>query len=461
MARTLIKSGIVVTLDPAVPDLASGDVLIEGERIAAVGASIAADDAEVVDARDRIVMPGFVNAHIHTWQTGLRGIAADWTIGEYLHHMHAAIAPRFAPDDIFIANLVGALNQLAGGVTTLADWCHNNPTPAHSDAAIDALIESGIRARFLHGSPKPDPKPGQPHFSEVPHPRAEITRLAREGRVGLGMAVLGPAYSTYEVSRHDLALARELGLVCSMHVGGGAMRTPGGFARLLDEGLVDERVNIVHGNNLGDAVLAPLLERGASVTVTPEAELQMGFGDCLTGRLRGLGATPSIGTDVESSLGSDVFTNMRMALQAQRNVDNKAALAATGRAAEHISIPCREALHWATLRGARMLGLEARIGSLTPGKEADIVLLRADDLNLVPVVDPVRSIVLHAGAGNVDTVFVAGRALKRQGRLVYAELARRKAELALSSRRVLAAAGLYPPETASGALRSPQAAGEE
>ncbi|MGO8920675.1 MAG: amidohydrolase family protein [Stellaceae bacterium] len=449
MARTLIKSGIIVTLDERVPDLRRGDVLIEGGRIAAVAPEIAADDAEIIDATDRIVMPGFVNAHIHTWQTGLRGIAADWTIPEYLHAMHASIAPNLTAPDIFIANLVGALSQLSAGVTTMVDWCHNNPSPAHSDAAVGGLLESGIRALFLHGSPKPDPQPGQPHFSEIPHPRAEIERLARgrigarDGLVGLGMAVLGPAYSTYEVSRHDLALAREFDMICSMHVGGGAMRTPDGFQRLVAEGLIDDRVNIVHGNSLADEVLRRLIDSGAGVTVTPEAELQMGFGDSLTGRLRALGAAPSLGSDVESSLGSDMFTNLRIALQSQRNLDNQQVIARTGRAPERISISCREALRWATIDGARMAGLDDRIGSLSPGKEADIILLRADDLNLLPVVDPVASIVLHAGTVNVDTVLVAGRVVKRAGQLAYRDLARRKAELAQSSRRVLGAARLH------------------
>ncbi|HEV2549685.1 MAG TPA: amidohydrolase family protein [Stellaceae bacterium] len=445
MVRTLIKSGTIVAMDARVGDIGRGDVLIEDDRIAAIAPQIDAGEAEVIDASQMIVMPGVVNAHIHTWQTALRGIAADWTIPEYLHNMHAGLAPSFTPDDIFISNLVGALNQLNAGVTTLVDWCHNNPTPAHTDAAFEGLGEAGIRAVFLHGSPKPDPKPGQPHFSEIPHPRGEVERLTRSrfagnGLVTLGMAVLGPAYSTYEVSRHDLALARAFDMVCSMHVGGGPMRTPDGFPRLVAEGLVGRHVNIVHGNNLGEDELRPLIDHGASVTVTPECELQMGFGDCLTGRLRALGSAPSIGSDVESSLGGDMFTNMRMALQAQRNVDNKRVIAETGKAPERISITCREALEWATIAGARMVGLDHRIGSLAPGKQADIVLLRANDLNMTPVIDPIRSIVLHAGPANVDTVFVAGRLVKRAGTLVYRDLARRKSELVAASTALLARA---------------------
>jgi 5-methylthioadenosine/S-adenosylhomocysteine deaminase len=220
------------------------------------------------------------------------------------------------------------------------------------------------------------------------------------------------------------------------------MRTPDAFPRLAGEGLIGKGVNVVHGNSLPGDQVKLLVDGGAGVTVTPEAELQMGFGDCLTGRLRALGAAPSLGSDVESSLGGDMFTVMRVALQAQRDIDNQQVIAKTGRAPERISITCREALAWATIEGARMAGLADRIGSLRPGKQADIVLLRADDLGLIPVVDPVASIVLHAGPANVDTVLVAGRVMKRHGRLAYGGLARRKAELLESSRRVLEAAGL-------------------
>jgi len=447
MSRLLIKSGIVVTADPAVPDLPRGDVLIEDGRIAAIAPEIAAE-APVIDAAEMIVMPGLVNAHQHTWQTCLRGIAADWTILEYLHTMHAAIAPAFRPDDIYISTLVGALNQLNSGTTTLVDWCHNNPTPAHSDRAIDALQESGIRAVFLHGSPKPDPKPGQKHFSEVPHPRAEIERLARdrlpsrESLVTLGMAVLGPAYSTYEVSQQDLALAREMGMLVSMHVGGGKMLTPDGFRRLVAEGLVSASVNIVHGNSIPFEELRALVGEGASVTATPEIELQMGYGDCLTGALRRLGKAPSLGVDIECFIGGDMFAVLRVALQAERHAGDLATLAKTGRAPEHVSIPCREALQWATLEGAKMLGMEHRIGSLAPGKQADVLLLRGEDLNLFPVTDPVAAIVLHANAANVDTVLVAGKVVKRAGKLLYPALAARKSALAETSRRILAAAGI-------------------
>ena len=146
MKKTLIQGGLVVTMDSSLGDLPRGDVLIEDGRIAAVGTGLSATGASVIDANGMIVAPGLINAHMHTWQTGLRGVAANWTILEYFKKMHAGLATLFAPEDIRIATLVGALNQINCGTTTLADWCHNNPTPAHTDAAIDGLAESQIRS---------------------------------------------------------------------------------------------------------------------------------------------------------------------------------------------------------------------------------------------------------------------------------------------------------------------------
>ncbi|MGY4331684.1 cytosine/adenosine deaminase-related metal-dependent hydrolase [Bradyrhizobium sp. LB7.2] len=162
-------------MDDAIGDFSTGDVLIERNRIVDVRPSIdvgsSAAETEIVDGTGRIVIPGLINAHMHTWQTALRGYAANWTLLEYFRRMHAGLATVFRPEDIYIATLVGALNQINCGTTTLVDWCHNNPTPDHTDAAVRGLIESGIRAAFFHGSPKPEPKPGERHFSEVPHPR--------------------------------------------------------------------------------------------------------------------------------------------------------------------------------------------------------------------------------------------------------------------------------------------------
>ena len=444
MRALLIKGGAILSMDPAIGDIAVGDVLIEGDRIAAVGTTLEAPPgAEVIDATGMIVAPGFVNTHMHTWQTGLRGLAADWTIPQYLRAVHAGLATHFHPDDIGIANYVGALSQLSAGTTTLVDWCHNNPTPDHTDAAIDGLERSGIRALFLHGSPKPDPKEGQRHFSEVPMPRSEVERLAkgrlsdRSARVTLGLAILGPGLSIYDVCQSDHRLAREHGLHASMHVSGAPMKTPDGFERLLAEGVLDETVNIVHGNSLSAEILKRLVDAGVTFSVTAEVELQMGFGWPLTGRLRALGSPVAIGSDVETAISSDMFAVTRSTLQAQRHGDALDALRATGAAPQEMTITCRDALAWATINGAHMAGMADRVGSLTPGKQADVILVDTADIGLWSTRDLAATMVLHAGPRDVDTVLVAGEVKKRGKQLLVDGLDEARSRLEASGRRIL------------------------
>jgi cytosine/adenosine deaminase-related metal-dependent hydrolase len=451
----LIKGGHVLTMEPGTPELPCGDVLVVDGRIDAIGPQLGSvGDAERIDATGMIVMPGLINAHVHTWQSALRGIAADWTVAKYMQAMHRGLATCFRPEDIFIGNLMGALNQINCGATTLVDWCHNNPTPEHTDAAIAGLDEAGIRAVFLHGSPKPNPKPGQKHFSEIPMPRSEVERL-RKGRfaadgglVTMGLAILGPYYSIYEVTRQDALLARELDLITSMHVGGGVPMTPDGFERLDKEGLIGANFNVVHGNDLSEHQLRILVGRGANFSVTADIELQMGYGHPLTGKLKALNAPMSIGSDVEPAVRGDMFGTMRVTLQHERNRRATEVLAATGSRPPDIPITAREALEWTTINAAKAFRLDRRVGSLAPGKAADIVLLRADDINMFPVHDAVASVVMQAGVSNVDTVLVGGRVMKRHGKLLYGDLARRKLELRRSGERILAACGLLPERVA-------------
>jgi len=446
----LLRGAIVITMDPAVGDLRPGDVLIEGDRIAAVGERVDAPGAEILDASAFILIPGLINAHMHTWQTGLRAVSSNWTLLEYFRWMHAGLATRFQPEDVRIGTLAGALNQMNCGTTTLVDWCHNNPTPAHTDAGIEGLRESGIRGAFFHGSPKPDPKPGEKHFSEVPHPRAEVERLmrgpfaSRDGLLTLGLAILGPHYSTLEVSIHDFKLARELGLVASMHQGGGAAKTPGGWDALEREGLVGDYVNIVHGNDLEDDRLKRFVDAGVTFSVAPENEMAQGHGHPITGRLRKLGSAPSLGVDLESVISGDMLTVARMALEHQRALDNAEHRAAKGGIPATSTIPAREALSWITVEGARMLGMQDRLGSIAAGKQADLVLIRADALNLWPVHDPVATVVMQANLANIDSVMIAGEWRKREGQLLYPHLNRAKAELERSGRRILGELGWRP-----------------
>ena len=445
MARTLIRNATIVTMDRQ-GDVPRGDLLVQDGRIAAVAPAITADEAEVVDASGCIVIPGLVNAHMHTWQTALRGVAANWTLLEYFQKMHAGLATAFGPQDLFIATRMGALNQLNCGTTTLADWCHNNPTPEHNDAAIEGLLSTGIRAAFFHGTPKPDPKPGQAPFWEVPHPRAEVERLLRahQGHALLSVqaAVLGPHYCTLDVALHDFRMARELGLIASLHQGGGPARCPEGWDRLEQEGLLGPHVNIVHGHALSDAQLQRFCELGMSFSAAAESEMSQGHGHPLTGRLRQFGRAPSLGVDLESVLSGDMLTQARIALGIQRSLDNVAYRERHGTIPPTSTITAREALSWVTVEGARMLQMQDRIGSLAAGKQADLVLVRASDLNMQPVHDPVSSVVFQASLANIDSVMVAGQWKKRAGKLLAGDLRADLQKLRASGEKITRAMGL-------------------
>lgn len=444
-ARTLIRGATVITLDRQ-GDLPEADILVSGDVIQEIAPRIQADDAEVVSAAGCIVIPGLINAHLHTWQTALRGVAADWTLLEYFQKMHAGLATVFAPEDLHIATLVGALNQLNHGTTTLVDWCHNNRTPAHNDAAIDGLLQSGIRAAFFHGTPKPDPKPGETPFWEVPHPRAEVERLLRahQGRslLSIGAAVLGPHYSTLDVALHDFRMARDLGVIASLHQGGGPARTPDGWDKLQAEGLLGPHVNIVHGHALNDAQLNTFCDLGMSFSAAAESEMSQGHGHPLTGRLRALGHAPSLGVDLESVMSGDMISQARIALGIQRSLDNVAYRVEHNTVPSTSTIPAREALQWVTVEGARMLGQLDRIGSLAAGKQADLVMIRASDLNMQPVHDPVSSVVFQTSLANIDSVMVAGQWKKRHGQLLGVELAPKLELLRASGRKITQALGL-------------------
>jgi cytosine/adenosine deaminase-related metal-dependent hydrolase len=431
-------------MDRKVGDFDRGDILIEDDKIIKVAQTIRAPNAAVIDANGMIVMPGFVNAHIHTWQTGLRGIAGNWSIPEYLHGMHANISPRYTANDTYLGNLIGSLNQINNGATTIFDWCHNNATPGHTDAAIRGLQETGIRAIFGHGSPKPDAKKGELPYSHMPHPRSELERL-RKGvfasdskLITLAMAALGPDFSTWEVTEHDFKLAKELDLIISAHVWGAPNRmNKDGYQKLAKMRLLGPNHNLVHGVYLSTNELKLIVDSGASITVTPEVELQMSHGIPLTGRLRELGVQPSIGVDVESNISGDMFTIMRMTMQTQRNLDNQSIAHKTKLPAQKLSIKPKEALAWATIESAKALKLDKKVGSLKPGKQADLIFINKNDLNLFPVNNAVEAVVFHANGSNVDTVMIAGKIKKRNGKLNYRGIEKKKGLLARSSQRIL------------------------
>jgi 5-methylthioadenosine/S-adenosylhomocysteine deaminase len=464
LVRTLIKNGSLVTVDDALGDIPAGDILIEDGKIAAVGRNLAAhggaNAAEVIDATGMIVLPGLVNSHIHTWEIALRGIGADWiSARDYFANMHGNLAQRFEAADNRVANLLGALAQIDGGATTIFDWCHNLRSAEMSDASIDGLEESGIRAVFGHGTAKPLGKDEARPYYEIPQPRAEVHRL-RTGRlasdeslVTMALATLGPDWATYEVAEADIRLAREYGIINSAHTFGrkGQRKVPDGMIRLHQAGLLGPDHNVVHGNCLGDDELKMIIDAGCSTSATVMAEMLNCECPALLGRVEKFGGMPALGTDVDPYFSASMLAEMRRAFLHQRELDNRALSEKGAYPAAHHATTTRSALKWATMGGARALRLDHRIGSLTPGKQADIILVRTGELNLfgsMPLGDPVHAVVMSAESANVDTVLIAGKVAKRGGKLTFPaqKLEKLKQELLASRERIMRAGNyVYQP----------------
>jgi 5-methylthioadenosine/S-adenosylhomocysteine deaminase len=418
-------------MSPNRPDAERVDILVEDDRLAAIGESLDPSGAKTVDLSGRIVIPGLVNAHLHTWQSALRLLGGDWTLPQYLHRVHGEIAPRYTPDDIYIGNLAGALNQINCGTTTLGDWCHNNLSSEHTDAAIEALDRSGIRAVFLYGTPHGDPDAAQP-LDDVDR-LLDSPVLAPE-LLTVGMAVRGPQYSTPDAAVADLRSAGERGLIASMHQSGG--RPADAWEAVRAEHLLGPRTNVVHGAGLTDEWLTTLAGLGVTFTTTPENELGQGHCAPITGRLLGLGRAPSLGTDTETAVSGEVLSAARIALAHQRGLDHEHLRQDTGMMSTTTSVSSKQALSWATLEGARALGLDDRVGRLDQGMQADLVVIDARSLNLWPAHDPIAA-ALHAGLANIEAVMIAGRWRKRDHSLVDVDSDEVRSRLQESGERLL------------------------
>ena len=441
--RLLIRNGFVVSMDPDVGDVAYGDVRVEDGKIVEIGRGLEGSDAEQIDATGMIVMPGFIDTHRHTWQTPVRGVLPCCTLDHYFAVMLGRVGGHYRPEDVHIGNYAGALEALNAGVTTLLDWSHINNTPDHSDAAIQGLHDAGIRAIYAHGVPTGGEWWS---FSEFEHPE-DIRRIrdtyfsSDDGLITLALAARAPGNSNFEVAKHDWELARDLGIRISVHVG---MRLTNVHVHhvknMHDLGLLGPDTTYIHCTDSTDEELDLIAETGGTASVAPYVEMLMGHGPPPTGRLLDRGVRPSLSVDVVSSVPGEMFTQMRTALVAERI----GAFTESPDLAFAPTLSHRDVLEFATIEGARACALEDKVGSLTAGKQADIVLLKTNAINTAPVVKPVATIVVFADTSNVDSVFVAGRAVKRNGQLVDADLDEVFRKLDESRNHILSRGELLP-----------------
>jgi 5-methylthioadenosine/S-adenosylhomocysteine deaminase len=448
-SRLLIENGYVLSMDDEVGELEQGSVLVEGDRIAEVARQVEASGAERMDATGMIVMPGFVDTHRHTWQTALRAICADWTLMEYFRGIRLNISPEYTAADVYAGNYVGALEALDAGVTSILDFSHCNNSPDHADAGIAGLRDAGIRAVYAYGY-YPAPV-AEPAFTSHDERIADAHRVqsahfsSGDGLLTMGVAITEAGLLPWDETVAEVRSARELGVPLTAHTAcvWGSQSTMG-IRELHMHDLLDAAQVHVHCNALSDDELRLLADAGAKVSSTPETELQMGMGHPVIGRALALGMKPTLGCDIVSLNAGDMFAQMRLGLQFERAMENDPVIA-SAEMPETLRLGVRDALRWATVNGAEALGIEGRVGSLTPGKQADLVLIGGEALNMTPRPEPVGSVVVQANASNVDTVLVGGRVVKRGGRLVEPDLGRAGRLIEESRERVFAAVAAKGP----------------
>jgi cytosine/adenosine deaminase-related metal-dependent hydrolase len=420
--RLLLHGGYIVSVDPEIGDINGGDVLIEGDTIAAVAPKVEATEAEVIDVTGDVVIPGFIDSHRHTWETSIRGTAPNATLDDYFGIVLDGFARVYRPEDVYVANYMGALECINAGVTTLLDWSHIQNTPDHSDQAIRGLQETGIRSVFAYGFPNTSLADWW-YDSSLKTP--DDVRRVREtyfssddGLITMALATRGPGFSKPEVVKHEWALARELDLPITMHVGMG--RVAGRFSmvsQLNELGLLGPDTTYIHSCYLSEDEWKLVADTGGKISIAAQVELQMGHGCPPTLRARELGLRPSLSVDVVTTVPGDMFTEMRAMFGSERFGVNAECWTADVDAPDTM-LTARDVLKAATIDGAYVCGLEDRTGSLTPGKKADVVVIDGKSPNVLPIVDPVATVVLCADVSNVDTVIIDGKIHKQNGRLL-------------------------------------------
>ncbi|HEX9122149.1 MAG TPA: amidohydrolase family protein [Actinomycetota bacterium] len=430
--RVLLRDGCVLTLGVKSPNFTEADVLIEDDRVAEVGPRLRARDAEPVDATDTIVMPGFVDTHRHASRSLFRNLGEGARGGEV-----PAPTPRFGehhkPEDVYAATLIGLLGAIEAGITTVVDWSDVSLDDGSAEAALQAHADAGLRTVFVHAASRPAQEDAAGPTRDL------LTRLTGAAgpatTIAFGSVVAEPA-GLDRVGR-EWASARELGL--RIHAHAAPERSGSGVVSALAErGLLGDDVTLVHWTELGDGDLDAIAGSGASVSLAPSSDMAGGLGSPPVQELIDRGIRPGLGVDDVRVSPGDLFAQMRATISLQHATVFERKLA--GKAALPRLMTTRDVLRYATVGGARVAGLAGVTGSLEPGMQADVIVLRTDRPNIFPINDPIGAVVWGMDTSNVDWVFVGGRVLMRDGSL-QADVERARGLATAARERVVSASG--------------------
>ncbi|MBN3231112.1 amidohydrolase family protein [Pectobacterium brasiliense] len=433
---TLIRGATILSMDDSVGNIERGDILISGSTITAIGQNLDVQDAHVIDATNMIVMPGMVDSHRHSWEGQLRRINPNATcLDDYSNATHFSFAKFYRPADIYVGNLLTALGAIDAGITTVIDNSHNSRTAAHSDAAVEALLDSGIRAIHASGAPVSGEWDRAHWPGNWQRLQEKYFKNNLEGLVTLGvMAQLEPEL---------WAEARRLGLPIVTEFFGAEMASE--LESLHQQGLLGPDNIFNHCTSLPDEGWKILREAGVRVNVCPRSDAHYGIEDGMYAieAAHRHGISPGLSVDNETSYSTDMFMEMRVAFYLQR-VMGMHQQHCCNSAHSLKSLPAAQLLKAATVDGAACAGLQDKVGSLTPGKQADLILINAGDINLYPSGNAFGTVVHATERSNIDTVMIGGRIVKQNGKVLGVDSTRLRAAIDESREHLFAAAGYEP-----------------
>ncbi|HTF07816.1 MAG TPA: amidohydrolase family protein [Asanoa sp.] len=423
----LFRNGLVLTMDNHHTVLRDADVLVVDDKIAEIGTGLTAPEGTArIDATGGIIMPGMIDTHRHMWQTAMRGYGADWTLTQYFVWYYLESGKRFRPEDIYAGNLLGAIEALDAGVTTTVDWSHGLQTIDHADAAVDALEAVPGRFVLAYGNIQQGPW----EWSAAPEFRDFVNRRlhGKGDMLGFQMAfdVTGdPAFP----EKAAFEVARDLGAPVTTHAGVWGATNDDGIRLMHENGFMTPQSIYVHAATLTRDSYNRIAATGGSVSVSTESEQSAGQGYPPTWQLRHHDIPISLSMDTSVWWSGDLFSAMRSTLGADRSREHMEAHS-NAETVTHCHLRAEQVVDWATMGGAKALGLDSAVGSLEPGKKADIVLIKNDHSPVMfPVLHPYGHVAFQAQRGDVDTVVVNGRIVKRDGRLVDVDLAAARAAI--------------------------------
>ncbi len=418
----LFRNGTVLTMDDAHRVLTGSDVLVTGDRITAVGPGLAVPDGTAeIDASDGIVMPGMIDTHRHMWQTAMRGYGADWTLSQYFVWYYLQWGKVFRPEDIYAGNLLAAIEAVDAGVTTTVDWSHGLQTVDHAEAAVDALTEVPGRFVLAYGNIQQGPW----EWSATPEFRNFVSRRFTSGNDMLGFQMAfdvtgDPAFP----ERAAFEVARELGAPVTTHAGVWGATNDDGIRLMHEGGFMTPSTIYVHAATLTRDSYNRIAATGGTASVSTESEQSAGQGYPPTWQLREHGIGVSLSMDTSVWWSGDLFSAMRTTLGADRSREHLEAHARQ-ETVTNCHLRAEDVVDWATRGGAKALGTDSLVGSLEPGKKADIVLIKNDASPVMfPLLNPYGHVAFQAQRGDVHTVVVNGRVLKHDHRLVATDLGR-------------------------------------